>query len=597
MTVTTGPGRPSGGRRHGARRPGGRLRCFMRLALPFFLAREGRSAAIKFALAFGLAIGAVWIGFERNAWNQTFFGALERRDAAAVAWATLDWVWLLALLVGVSVQRAYLERMVVIDWRTWLTGRLLDRWLGRGRLWRIESRGTIDNPDQRVAEDARLLADLTVDLSLRVLLDLVELGLYIGVLWSLSGTLALPLPGGGSLDLPGYMVIAALLYAGIANLVAHKLGRPLAGLSATQQHREADFRFGLARLRDVAIEVALLGGGRREAGLAARRFADVRRNAVDLARRHRIYALFQTPFSYTVLNISMFVTAPAYLAGQLDLGGMMQARGAFSTVVASFATLVFAYPKLAELSAVLTRLEAFDRALADRTPRHCPHPAGRRAAAHRLVLDGVVVTAPDGRPLTLPVDLVLAPGERVALTGASGTGKSLLIAAIAGAWPHHRGRIIHPSGGWPPVVITQRPYLPMLPLAEALRYPATDLPGTAAEMAQLLDAVGLGRLIAALDGPAHDWDRVLSPGERQRLALVRAVLRRPRWLLIDEATSALDAASEARVLDVLKGLHPPPALLMAAHRDTAIAACDRVVRLSSAAGIIGPHRAVSASGH
>ena len=147
------------------------------------------------------------------------------------------------------------------------------------------------------------------------------------------------------------------------------------------------------------------------------------------------------------------------------------------------------------------------------------------------------------------------------------------------------------------MVITQRPYLPMLPLAEALRYPATDLPGTAAEMAQLLDAVGLGRLIAALDGPAHDWDRVLSPGERQRLALVRAVLRRPRWLLIDEATSALDAASEARVLAVLKGLNPPPAVLMAAHRDTAIAACDRVVRLSSAAGIIGPHRAVSANGH
>jgi putative ATP-binding cassette transporter len=585
MTVTADPGRPGGRARGTVRRHrGGRLRCFLRLVLPFFIGRAGRAAALKFTLAFGLAIAAVWIGFERNLWNQTFFGALERRDAEAVFRATLDWIWLLARLVGVSVQRAYLERMVEIEWRTWLTRRLLDRWLGRGGLWRLESAGRIDNPDQRVAEDARLLSSLTVELTLRVLLDVVELGLYIGVLWHLSGTLALPLPGGARLDLPGYMVIAAVVYAGIANLVAHRLGRPLAGLAAQQQHREADFRFGLARLRDAAIEVALLRGGRREAGLAAGRFEAVRLNALDLARRHRIYALFQTPFSYTVLNISMFVTAPAYLAGQLDLGGMMQARGAFSTVVASFATLVFVYPKVAELMAVLSRLEAFEQALADRPPHLCPHPAGRAAAADALVLEGVAVTTPDGQPLTRPIDLVLRPGEKIALTGASGTGKSLLLSAIAGAWPHVTGRIDRPRAGWPPVVVPQRPYLPGLALGAALLYPADgDLPDSRAQAAQLLEAVGLGRLIADLDGPARDWDRLLSPGERQRLALVRALLRRPRWLLIDEATSALDAEAETRVLALIDRMHPPPAVLMVAHRPAAIAACDRAIGLHAAA--------------
>src|SRR5690606_25688401 len=106
----------------------------------------------------------------------------------------------------------------------------------------------------------------------------------------------------------------------------------------------------------------------------------------------------------------------------------------------------------------------FEQALADRPPRLCPHPAGRAAAADALVLEGVAVTTPDGQPLTRPIDLVLRPGEKIALTGASGTGKSLLLSAIAGAWPHVTGRIDRPRAGWPPVVVPQRPYLPGLAL-------------------------------------------------------------------------------------------------------------------------------------
>lgn len=200
------------------------------------------------------------------------------------------------------------------------------------------------------------------------------------------------------------------------------------------------------------------------------------------------------------------------------------------------------------------------------------------------MLEGVAVTTPDGQPLTRPIDLVLRPGEKIALTGASGTGKSLLLSAIAGAWPHVTGRIDRPRAGWPPVVVPQRPYLPGLALGAALLYPADgDLPDSRAQAAQLLEAVGLGRLIADLDGPARDWDRLLSPGERQRLALVRALLRRPRWLLIDEATSALDAEAETRVLALIDRMHPPPAVLMVAHRPAAIAACDRAIALHAAA--------------
>jgi putative ATP-binding cassette transporter len=215
---------------------------------------------------------------------------------------------------------------------------------------------------------------------------------------------------------------------------------------------------------------------------------------------------------------------------------------------------------------VVDRLTTFEAAIerAEEDSRERPGVALAHAKQPELRAEHVTLALPDGRKLVEDESLVVAPAERVLVTGPSGSGKSTLFRAFAGIWPFGAGRVTAPETARP-LFLPQKPYLPIGTIAELLRYPRVDLEVDPATLERALDAVGLGHLKPALDERAH-WQQRLSGGEQQRLAIARALVQEPDWLFLDEATSAVDEQAEERLYGLLGERLPKTTLVSIGHR-------------------------------
>lgn len=578
-----------------------------RLVAPYFLRSPGRATAWALLLAVvALTLGQVWLTVLLNQWQNAFYDALSARDAVRF-WPLMGRFCLIAAaFIVAAVYADYLRQRLLLRWRTWLTGELLARWTHDAAFLRLPMQDAGgDNPDQRIADDARLFVSDTLTLSLGALSAAVTLGSFIGILWGLSNTLAAGQSWAGA-AVPGLLVWAALLYALAGTAVAHWIGRPLAGLNFAQQRAEADLRFSLARLREHAESVAMLGGGARERAGFARRFDAVAANWLALIGRQKRLAWFSSGYGQAAVVFPYLVTAPAYLAGVGTLGALMQSASAFGRVQGALSWVIDAYPTLAAWQSEANRLVRFERALptlqgeagTDRCEMTGMHTGRRDAAASApgpatppqadappepaaLRVQSLRLRTPDGRMLAAPIDLSIRPGETVLVTGPSGVGKSTLLRALAGLWPWFDGTLAVPSGAR--MFVPQRPYLPLGTLREALCYPHPVDAYPQAVQLDALRAVGLESLAAAggLDAPESAAAR-LSPGEAQRLAVARALLARPRWLFLDESTAALDEPAQARVYQAIRQWLPEAAVISVGHRAELAAFHARRVRLEPA---------------
>ncbi len=529
----------------------------------------GRIGIALYVVVLALELASVLVSLRLIAWTKEFYDALQALNAAE----SLRQVGVFGLIVVVEVTRnlaaTYLRKLLEIRWRRALTSEVLDRYFRNKAFWHLSatgSLGAIDNPDQRIAEDCRLfLAGPATDhgsdsgfipLSMDVVTRVVGLFSYLAVLWGLS-TFPLSLSFIGlDWDLPRYMVWAAFIYVALSSGVTHLLGRPLKTLYFNQQRREADYRFALARLRENVDAVALAGGEGAERRGLDRLFGAIMDNWRRLIGRELVLSSFTYPYRFTVLRIPTFIALPAFFAGSVTFGGLMQLGSAFSQVVTTLSWFIFAYRPLAELAAATSRLSHFiEAAEAAGEARSGPVMAASPDGALRI--SDLTVRKADGTTLLRWPALALRPGETVWLRGASGLGKTTLLKTLAGLWPHGSGRIEAPDARL--LFLPQRPYLPLGPVAEAAAYPASpdDLSHGTVEGA--LDQVGLSRA-------AEDSTAGLSGGEQQRLMLARLLVHRPDWAFLDEATSALDAEAEAALLGRLRQELPNTTFVVVAHR-------------------------------
>jgi len=525
----------------------------------------GKVGAFYFALIFGLGLAGVQVMVRLISWTADFYNALQKLDVDGALRQIAIFFGLIAISVAIHLSSAYLRKMVQIRWRRALTEAALDRWLAGKAYWHMRERTDhgLDNPDQRIAEDCRIFVEkLTIE-GLELATNIVALVTYVSILWSLS-TFALSFSlFGNPVEIPRYMVWAAPLYVAIATVITHGLGRPLKALTVEQQRREADFRFSLVRLREHVEAVALADGEPAERRLFRERFGAIARNWQRLANRELILGFFTRPYFQTVLRIPLFLALPAYLAGRVIFGGLMQIGSAFQNVVTTLSWFVFSYRDLTELAAAASRLSHFMRA-AEGAISPQTGPALHKTSDTRLRLRGLVLATPSGRRLAPMPDLALEAGGSYWLAAPSGRGKSTLAKAIAGLWTHGEGGIERPEGRI--LVLPQHPYLPLGDLRSALAYPLAPEAIDDATLRQALATVGLEELWSLDDDGWTDRRRGLSGGEQQRLALARALLQAPDWLVLDEATSALDAETEAHVLSALRQNLPASALVLIAHR-------------------------------
>jgi len=539
------------------------LRSLWRLSRPYWLSRAGRAGAAYLAAVLALIGAGIEINLRLIAWNADFYDALEAVDGAAIWRQVVVFVAIIAVYVVQLTVTEYLQQRLAMHWRQGLTRHALDRWLGDKAYWRLALQppgARIDNPDQRIAEDCRLFVERLLALSLGLVENVVGLVTFVAVLWALSPSLEFSI---GELDvsIPHYMVWAALLYVALSSGMTHLLGNPLKAIQAERQRVEADFRYGLVRLRDDADAVALLDGEAAERRMLDGRFAAIVANWGRLIRRELLLGSFTRPYMHSTMQVPIFIALPGYIAGALTLGGLMQVRSAFQRVVWSASGFIFSYEKIAELRAAAQRLENFltatDR-MRGEEGRGLAYGVSEDGAFH---LRALRLATPAGRALLGPLDLRLAPGETTLIAGPSGLGKTSLLRALAGLWPCGEGTILRPDRTV--CYLPQRPYLPLADLGGVLAYPGDRLLPPE-EQARLLRAAGLESL---LQHPvAEPLGPTLSLGERQRLVLLRLLVQRPSWAFLDEATSALDRERELEMLSLLRRELPETTFVVVAHR-------------------------------
>jgi len=557
-----------------------------RLASPYFRSEERWPGRILLAAVIAIELSIVGITVLINEWNNNFYNALQNRDWNAFVYQLAYFCALAAVFILLAVYQLYLNQWLQIRWRRWMTRTYLDHWLTGANHYRMQLLGdAADNPDQRIAEDIRMFIDggpngmgiLTIGLGL--LNSVVSLGSFAVILWGLSASA--PLHVFGSVwNIPGYLVWAALIYAVIGTAITHLIGRPLIALNFQQQRFEADFRFNLVRVRENSEQVALLQGERAETDRLLLRFGNVVANWYAIMTRQKRLTFFTAGYSQVSTVFPFVVVSPAYFAGAVQLGGLMQTANAFGQVQGSLSFFINIYRNLAEWRAVIERLDGFDRSVAAARAVAVAKPAIeiKPGDVEAVSFEDLAVRLPNGAPLVNASDISIKPGERVLVSGPSGCGKSTLFRALAGIWPFGSGTIVVPKDT-KVMMLPQRPYFPIAPLAAAVAYPAEPGRFDQAQVASLIAAVGLPDLSKQADEEAH-WNRMLSLGEQQRLGIARAILHAPDYLFLDEATASLDEPAEAALYRLLEERLSRATVVSIGHRSTLAAFHRRRLRFT-----------------
>jgi vitamin B12/bleomycin/antimicrobial peptide transport system ATP-binding/permease protein len=522
------------------------------LTKPYWFSEERWAARGLLAIIVALNLGLVYINVQINLWNNDFYNTLQNMDKDGFFYQLGKFGILAAAYIVVAVYQLYLNQMLQIRWRRWLTGRYLADWIGERAYYRLQltDRGT-DNPDQRIADDLREFCEKTLLLTLGLMSSIVTLFSFLAILWTLSGTLSFAL-NGTQIDIPGYMVWVALVYAIVGTVWTHYIGKPLIALNFDQQKYEANFRFSLVRFRENAESIALYSGEKDELRAFNARFSDVVANWWAIMRRQKKLTWLRAGYNQIAIIFPFVVAAPRYFSGSIQLGGLMQTASAFGQVQDALSWFVTAYTQLAEWKATVDRLITF-RAATARAHEQAHTGSGVTATPHdegTYAASGVTLDLPTGEALLAPFNVEFRPGESVLITGPSGSGKSTLFRAFAGIWPFGRGMVFQPRLA-STLFLPQKPYLTIGTLREQLCYPAASGAFTDDELRAALVDCRLDHLTGRLDEEQH-WAQILSGGEQQRVAFSRALLHRPQWLFMDEATSALDEATEAMLYKLLQ---------------------------------------------
>jgi putative ATP-binding cassette transporter len=544
------------------------LACFWDAALGFWRKGAGSTAWILTVTLITITLVNLAVQYGVNVWYRAMFDALERKDSSAVLFQSVIFLPLTVANVSLAVAALYARMTTQRRWRAWLNAHVLDRWLSRGRYYQLNLiAGDHRNPEYRMSEDLRVACDAPVDFAVGLLAAALSAITFIGVLWFIGGPLTLHV-GATTLTIPGFLVIAAVIYAVVASGSMVVIGRRFVVVSENKNQAEAEYRYALTRLRENGESIALLGGEEEErAGLDTAFKTVLRRWREILTQTMRTTTVSQTSAAFVPV-VPLILCAPKYVGGTMSLGQVMQATSAFVTVQVAFNWLVDNYPRLADWTAsarrvasLLASLDRLERADREESTGRITRKETEGAA---LRLHHLAVTLDDGSAVVKEADVEIAPGEKVLVVGESGTGKSTLVRAMSGLWPWGEGEILTRAGARV-FLMPQQPYVPLGTLRRAAAYPASPEQVDDELMRKTLEEVGLGHFLARLDEDAR-WEDILSGGEKERLAFARILVQRPDIVVMDEATAALDPPSQEHLMRLILERLPEATVISVGHR-------------------------------
>ncbi|MDD2546868.1 MAG: ABC transporter ATP-binding protein/permease [Burkholderiaceae bacterium] len=539
---------------------------FWEIASPYWKQDEKWQAWGLLVLLLVLLLGQTGFAVLFNEQTGEFTSALAARDPERFWQAIRVCLGLLVAAVPLFALYYGVRDTLGNRWRRWLTQQFLQRYFSHRNFYALNANAALDNPDQRMTEDINTFTQRSLFFLLILIASLLQLIAFSQVLWGISH------------ELVYFLVVYAIVGTWITLAV---YGRPLIGLNFRQLRREADFRFSLVRVREHAESIAFYRGETQEIQQVQRRFMAAFDNVNRLIRRQFFLNLFQYAYSMLTIVLPSALIASRVLSGELEVGRAIQAAGAFAAVLSAISLIVDNFESLSRFAAGIERLNSFSQAL-NGPPQTlaAPHGVIESVADERLALENVTLLTPrHERVLVKDLSIAVEPGESLLIVGASGSGKSSLLRAIAGLWDAGSGRILRPQ---PPDILflPQQPYTQLGTLRSQLLYPYPERTVDDGDLLDLLAQVNLPELAQRVGGldTELDWPKVLSIGEQQRLAFARVLLIRPRFAILDEASSALDMANEESLYRQLMATHTT--LVSVGHRPSILPFHRRVLELT-----------------
>ena len=552
------------------------LRDVWYLTKSYWQSEEKKKAFFLLFCIIALTLGIVYMLVLLNQWNNSFYSALQNYQTERIFDELIHFSWLAAIYIILSVYSYYLQQVLILNWRRWLTNSFLDTWLKNKTYYHLQMFGhDTDNPDQRISEDVRLFVEMTLSFSVGLLKAVCTFVSFVVVLYDLSGAFSFNFLG-REWVIEGYLFWAAFIYSIIGTCVTHLVGRKLVKLNFVQQRYEADFRFSMIRLRESSESVAFYRGEQQEGLVFKERFSRLLENFWKVITKQKQLVWLNSGYSQIAIIFPFVAAMNRYLAKEITLGGLMQVANAFGSVQGSLSYIVDTYMLLALWQSVVMRLTYFGRHMQEVSRETETSLLQRGVSTGQVSTEELQINLPDGTPLLKHINLQLEPGSNILIKGVSGSGKSTLLRGLAGIWPYVEGRVSLPAQERL-MFIPQKPYLPLGSLREVLLYPGTKRVEDQ-QLVQLLEKCRIGYLRDKLDMVA-DWSHTLSVGEQQRLAFARVHLQQPEWLFLDEATSALDEDTEAAMYGLLVRDLPGTTVVSVGHRSTLNEFHEKVLQL------------------
>lgn len=510
-----------------------------------------------------LTVGQVVVPILINLWSQHLFDALEQRSMDQFMTMIAAVGVIILFNIGNTILHLRVKRRLQLGWRAWLTDKLLNDWLTRGRQHQVTYLpGDHDNPDGRIAEDIRISTEAAIDLGLSLSYCAMLLISFTNILWMLSGAPEVTILG-TTFHVHGYLLYIALLYAAVGTTIALVMGKPLVNAVNRRQGHEASFRFGLARVRENAQSVALLHGESGERDRLFGLFQGVRRGWTGQTRALSNMMVFSATYSVLSAAFPILVAAPSYIAGHISLGVLMQTAQAFQQTVGALSWPIDNLARAAEWKASVERVLGLHEAL-QRLDREIGGEGTERIVVDRtdgegcLTFTDLSIAGPDGQRVLEPFTLEIKPGERVLISGDPAAAVRLF-RAVARVWPWGSGRIVLPAHT-SVFFMPERPYLPQDTLRAALSYPLGPDRISDALARLAMERVGLSHLLPRLD-ESDAWDEILAVPEQQRLGFARLLIRQPDWIFVEDATDSLDPESEEEMLRLIDEEFPAATLI------------------------------------
>ncbi|MEP9371969.1 SbmA/BacA-like family transporter [Mesorhizobium sp. KR1-2] len=501
---------------------------FVRTVRIFANSEVGRKAKLMFVVLAALLAGISALNVVNSYVGRNFMSAIAERRSAEFMRQAVFYVGVFAASTLVAVFARFAEERLALLWREFLTRRAVGMYLADEAFYRLDASGILSHPDQRISEDVRAFTTTTLSFIIMVLNSSLTILAFAGVLWTIS-----PL-----------LFVVAVLYAACGSYLTIVLGRPLINLNYDQLDKEATFRAGLIRVRENAEAIVVSRSEGGQAAFLMNRIDDLISNFRRITAVNRNVGFFTTGYNWMIQIIPALIIAPAFFRGEIEFGVITQSASAFALLVAAFSFIVTQFQQISTFAAVVTRLNSLLEAI-EKVSANALEGVEIVETEGRLAYEHLTLLSTSGTPPVKDLSVSVPVGRRILVTGPDEGPGMALFRATAGISTAGTGRIIRP-GPHEIKFVPQQAYLPPGTLRQILLVPDKSIPDD--RVLRLLRELGLDHLLDLGLDNEQDWETSVTTHERQLLALAKAFLATPRFLLLEKIEAVLDTAQLLRLL-------------------------------------------------